>query len=300
MDVLRRLAVAIVILVVLSLTGCSSNPAKPSCVITVAPADQSRTIGAASASFSIGVQAPAGCAWTATTSSEFLTIKAGASGTGNGTVQVDVRANKGGNRIGTVAVGGAILTVTQNGAPCEFSVTPTNLQFPFEGGEDTISIQNPRGGNCAWTATSTDVFLLFLTPQSGVGSGSVKVGVSLNENFTRAGSLTVAGQSVTATQAAGCRYYMSPIDFNVPAGNSVQQSLLGGYSLSDRFGVCPTPVGIANSPFIHIQVSPDNGEGILSAHFTIDANPGPPRVGTATVGGVLVTFHQAGSSVRKP
>src|SRR4030095_8590376 len=119
-DVLVKLVAGTVVFAALAPTACSEKPAQPSCIVTLSTGGQLQVAGITASSLMGGVQGAASCAWMATTSSEFLTIKAGASGTGNGTVQVDVAANNGGNRIGTVVVGGATLTINQNGAPCEF------------------------------------------------------------------------------------------------------------------------------------------------------------------------------------
>jgi hypothetical protein len=57
-------------------------------------------------------------AWAAASDASWLSIVAGSSGTGNGTVQFDVAANpSGAQRAGTLTVGGQTFTVTQAGPP---------------------------------------------------------------------------------------------------------------------------------------------------------------------------------------
>jgi hypothetical protein len=53
------------------------------------------------------------CDWTAVSNDGFITITAGASGTGSGTVGYSVAANDGAARIGTITVSGSTFTVTQ-------------------------------------------------------------------------------------------------------------------------------------------------------------------------------------------
>jgi hypothetical protein len=57
-----------------------------------------------------------GCAWTATLHDSWLAITAGASGTGNGTVQYTFSANSDRkNRTGTISIADQNFAVTQDG-----------------------------------------------------------------------------------------------------------------------------------------------------------------------------------------
>ena len=59
------------------------------------------------------VTTQAGCAWTAVSQAPWITITAGASGTGNGRVGLTITANTGLARTGTVTIGSQTFTVTQ-------------------------------------------------------------------------------------------------------------------------------------------------------------------------------------------
>ena len=75
----------------------------------------------------VTVTASAGCAWTATTNARLAHVTAGANGTGNGTVTYSVGANTGSaSRTGTLTIAGSTFTVTQAGAPCTFTISPTS------------------------------------------------------------------------------------------------------------------------------------------------------------------------------
>ena len=72
---------------------------------------------AAGTSSTVGVTTSTGCPWSAVSNSSWLTITAGASGTGNGTFTWTVAANAGNSaRIGTVTVMNQMLTVIE-GSP---------------------------------------------------------------------------------------------------------------------------------------------------------------------------------------
>ena len=63
------------------------------------------------------------CGWTAASESAFLTVTAGASGTGSGTVTYAVAANAGGPRTGSLLVAGRRVTVFQ-ASPTVFTDHP--------------------------------------------------------------------------------------------------------------------------------------------------------------------------------
>ena len=84
------------------------------CTVTLSP--PSATFPAPGGVGSVGVATSAGCTWTAVSNApNFLTVTAGASGTGNGTVTYSVAGGAAAARSGTITIGGATLTVTQLG-----------------------------------------------------------------------------------------------------------------------------------------------------------------------------------------
>lgn len=72
------------------------------------------SLGPAGGTGSVNVTTPAGCAWTASSGAAWITLTAGASGNGNGTVSFSVAANPGtSSRTGTLTIAGQTFTVTQ-------------------------------------------------------------------------------------------------------------------------------------------------------------------------------------------
>ena len=61
----------------------------------------------------VTVTATAGCSWTAVSNDAWITVTAGASGTGNGSVAFKVSKNGGAMRTGTLTIAGQTFTVTQ-------------------------------------------------------------------------------------------------------------------------------------------------------------------------------------------
>src|SRR5262249_32938474 len=61
----------------------------------------------------IAVTTGAGCTWTATPVDSWITIATGASGTGSGSVTLNVGSNSGNARSGTVTIAGVTFTLNQ-------------------------------------------------------------------------------------------------------------------------------------------------------------------------------------------
>ena len=89
-------------------------PPPPPCTYTISP--KTVTVSSKEESGSLAVTAGPTCAWTATPNDSWITITAGASGTGNGTVQYAVSANDNKKqRSGTMSIAGLTFTITQSG-----------------------------------------------------------------------------------------------------------------------------------------------------------------------------------------
>ena len=73
-------------------------------------------ITSAGGTATIGITAPGGCSWTAASNATFITITAGAFGTGNGTVTISVTPSGGVGRSGTLTIAGQTVTVNQAGS----------------------------------------------------------------------------------------------------------------------------------------------------------------------------------------
>src|SRR5215470_5037278 len=97
----------------LAAAACSKNESGPSssCAVTVGAV--TTNVSAAATTGSIPVTSS--CSWTAGSSASFLTITSGATGTGNGTVNYSIAANSGAARSGSIAIGTALVSVTQDG-----------------------------------------------------------------------------------------------------------------------------------------------------------------------------------------
>src|SRR5205809_515891 len=67
----------------------------------------------------------------------------------------------------------------------------------------TSALSVTSGTSCSWTAVSNAAWITITSGSSGSGIGGVNYVVAANSGAARTGTLTVAGRTVTFSQAAG-------------------------------------------------------------------------------------------------
>jgi hypothetical protein len=272
------------------------------CSYAIAPS--STSISSDGGTGSVGVTAPAGCGWTATSSASWLVVTSGGQGVGNGTVSYLADHNSAAApRTATIAIADQTFVVTQSGsvAACEYSVAPVQFSPCMRAGTLTTTIATAH--SCPWTVTSNVDWLAITTGDNGSGPGSIVFSFSENYDAPRDGLVMVrwptvtAGQNVRVSQA-GCRYGVSKsvIGFSASGGSGtfdvLQQSdpTECGGPLQDACVWTAT----SHQPWITITSSmPRAGDNPVS--FTVAPNDDPaPRTGTITVRDKTVQITQSG------
>jgi hypothetical protein len=259
------------------------NQAAAPCTYSVSPTTLSAVAGGG-ATGPVTVTTATGCAWTAMSNVSWLSITAGASGNGNGTVSINAAVNTGPARTGTLTVANQTVTVNQAATSCAYSVGPTTVSISAAGGTGTpISVSS--GSGCTWTATTSAGWITILTGASGTGNGSVTYSVQANTGSARTGTLTVAGQSVTISQSAPCTYGISPMSDTMDKGGGT-----GTVSVTTQSGC--TWTAVSNASWITIT-SGSSGTGNGTVNFTVAANTtGNDRTGTLTIAGRTFTLTE--------
>ncbi len=254
------------------------------CTFSISPSSQSFTSDGGTGAVTIGA-APSGCqsARTATATASWITLSSGASGNGEGTLVYSVSANSGSSsRTGTITVAGRAFTVTQDALACNYTINPSQANFPASGGSDQITITaSPVGCSTTRTAISSNNFITISFGAAGSGSGTVGYTVAAN-NFTveRTGSMTIAGRTFTVTQAAGsCAFTLSPASATIPtAGGS------GGFNVTPSNQSCSW-TAVNNAPDLIQFTSGDSGSGNGRIEYTVGQNALTiSRTGSITVG----------------
>ena len=167
---------------------------------------------------SFSISAGSGCSWTATSDVSWISITAGASGNGNGTVSFDVVTNSSTSpRNGVITAGGSSFSVSQAGAQlvCTYILSSASFQIPASGGTAQVSVSTAAG--CTWTAASLTSWINMTSGNPGNGDGVVSFSIASNPGpGTRSGSLVVAGQTVTVNEALPSTGGNGVVTFFVP------------------------------------------------------------------------------------
>lgn len=256
------------------------------CSYSITPS--SASVGAQSAGSTIQVQTGAGCAWTAVSAVPWISVAGGASGNGPGPVQVAAAANDGPSRTGTITIAGQPFTITQaNG--CTYSVTPASQTIGGGGGNVTATVT--AGAGCSWSADSS-VDWITVGTSSGTGSRQVSLSVKPNLSPPRTGTVSIAGRTVTVTQASQCSWSFAPNSTELPRTGGT------GNVLVLVTGKCSW-TAVPNVPWIQVTAGGSGvGNGLLQ--FVVPSNPNASRTGIIAIGGVDYTVHQAGSGDSQP
>ena len=149
------------------------------CTYTISPTS-SNLPSSIAASGNITVTAGAGCNWTAVSNVGWVTIGAGASGTGNGNVTYNVAANTSTSpRTGTLTIAGNTFGITQPGALCTFTILPSSVNLSSAiATSGTVTVT--AGAGCTWTASSNAAWITLTAGTSGNGNGTVSYNVAAN------------------------------------------------------------------------------------------------------------------------
>ena len=186
---------------------------------------------------------------------------------------------------------------------CTYSASVTSISLTSaESASGNVAI-TASSSSCsnAWTATSS-VAWITLSPTSGTGNGQVAYSISANTGVARTGMVTVAGQTVTVSQAAvtstptptptpTCTY-------NVTGGN-MSPSAMGGtytFTMNTQAGCAWTVT--SNIPWI--TVIGGSGVGTGTFQLVIATNTDGARSGSLTVMGITITINQSASTTTPP
>jgi hypothetical protein len=258
------------------------------CSFAVAPPSLSVPFSGGGASATVTVRS--GCAWTASSGTSWISIASGSAGNGNGTVVLQIAANAGNVRSGSITVAGTAVAIAQAAAPCTFDVNPLSQNVPVggAGGSATVTV---RAG-CAWTAVSNAPWITITSGASGNGGGAVAFTVSANAGPPRTGTLTIANATFTINQATvPCDYGIVPWMQTIGGGGGTGQSMIV------TGPTCPWSA-VPNVPWI-TMIGSASGIGNGRIEFAIGVNTGAARTGTISItGGQTYTVSQ-GAAVPK-
>jgi hypothetical protein len=91
---------------------------------------------------------------------------------------------------------------------CTYSINPTSQSFASNGGSGSVGVTATNG--CAWTAVSNAAWVTVTGGAAGTGNGTVNFTAAANTGAARSGTITVAGQTFTVSEAVACTYNINP------------------------------------------------------------------------------------------
>lgn len=261
----------------------------PNCVFALDRA--SEAVGAAGGPVTVAVSGGANCPRTATSEAGWITIVTGASGMGAGAVTFTVDANGGGARTGSLTIAGRGFTVVQAATPsaanCTFSIGPGSQSIDAAGGAG-VAVAVATAPGCKWTARSNDAWIALASGASGNGAGAVTFSVAANTGSARTGTLTIAGETFTVSQAASspsvsCSYTISPTEQSIGEKG-------GQLSVAVSAGAGCAWTAASNDKWIAVtQGASGRGSGTVQ----VDVDGGKKdRSGTVTIAGLTFTVNQ--------
>ena len=260
---------------------------------------------------SFSVSAARECSWSASVEGQWLAIRAGTSGQGDGTVEVSAAANPDPQvRRGNVVLNEQRVELTQAAGVCSYSLSDSSNSFAQPGGSGVFDVR-ASSSLCSWTASSDSPWIAIRSGASGRGTAAVQFEVAAGTGVARTGVITAAGLRFGVIQAAAppspppsppsppppspapppspppppsCSYRVDPTEFKVNEDArfrriDVKAAQGCGWSASSNAGWMRITRGASGS-----------GDG--EVEIWIEENGGPERVGTLTVAGQTVTVTQ--------
>lgn len=173
-------------------------PTEQKCQVSVSQFTQS--FNASGGTGQATISAARECSWSAASQASWIALATPAAGTGSATLRFNVAANRvAQTRSGALAVNDQQLRVSQEAAPCRFTVVPGGRELPAQGGASSFSVSTLTG--CSWTASTTAGWV-HLASNGGSGEAALDFSVEPNPAGARTAAIQVAGQTVSVTQAA--------------------------------------------------------------------------------------------------
>jgi hypothetical protein len=283
----------------IAIAQCGKTPTEPAPPCTFSLSTSSISVPAIGGSSSVSVTTAARCTWSAASDRGWMPITSGATGTGPGTVAIELTANPNeASRTGTLTIAGQTIAVLQDGqAPCAITISPTGGSYGKDGG--TASFAVSAAAHCQWSAASAAAWVTVSAGTPGNGNGTVAYAVERNRDVAdRVTTITVAGRTFTVNQAGdvpalNCEYSVTPVE--ITSCMSVPYTLTT--SVSTQQG-CTWTAAPGAGWITVVGGATGTGSGTIS--FTVTDNWDAPRLGNVMVrwptpsAGQNVRVQQAG------
>ena len=286
-------------------TSTSLEPTPSKCAVT--PSPPAGPLAATGGPVSVAITAFPECTWTAATQASWITGLTPTSGQGNGEIKFTVVPNSADSvRQAEILLNDVAVRLMQEAAPappppppppppqpppppppanCTFAVAPLTYAATAAGASGvTVSVTAPAG--CAWTSVSGLPWLTVTSGAIGNGTGTMTFAVAANTSSARTGTITVAGRTVTVSQASPCAFAVAPTLFDL------NDKAKTGLAVLVTAGAGCSWTAVSHQSWITVT-SGASGTGAGTVVFRVEANStNSNRIGTLTVAGITVTVRQ--------
>ena len=162
----------------------------------------SASVAATAGNYSLSITTQTGCTWSASSTTSWISITSGKSGSGSATLSYSVASNTSGSaRTGTLIIAGITFTVSQAGqASCSYSISLSPARSTRNGVTGSVSVKTSAG--CHWNAVSNTSWISITSGASVTGSGTATYLADPNPgSISRSGTMSVAGYTITLTES---------------------------------------------------------------------------------------------------
>ena len=290
-----------------------SGPDIVRCATTVS--SQPHTFPSGGSRVTVSVVAARECSWTANSDASWAQVSP-ASGQGETSITVTVAANPDARtRAGSIAINETRLSLSQEAAPCRFSLEAPEARMSSEGGQTAVGVTT--NGGCEWRVTSDAAWVRVVT-DSGSGNARIELQVSNNSGGERTASIRIADQTFRVIQSGRANTPSpnpTPTPPNPPGPPTPPNPPTCSFSLdaSERsFGASggdgsvrvSTSAGCAWSASANqgwIELGGSGGSGNETLRYRVRENSSTSsRSGAITVAGQTYTVRQDGAAPPPP
>jgi len=199
-------AVAAAAIVITLLTSCTGTQTSTSvtasstqkCQFGVRASSSSYPDGGGTGTLSIDTTRD--CTWSVSSNADWVSV-ATPSGQGGASVSYTVSANTVPQvRVANLTVEGQTVQLSEQAAPCRFTLSSSGDSIGYSGGALAVTIQTLTG--CGWSTSSDSGWVVIANP-SGNSTAVVSIRIAANGGPRRVAHTLIGGQPYTIVQDAG-------------------------------------------------------------------------------------------------
>ncbi|ETR67431.1 MAG: hypothetical protein OMM_11609, partial [Candidatus Magnetoglobus multicellularis str. Araruama] len=164
--------------------------------------ENSKEIDESGGEFSVSVIATDECNWDATSSANWIHIKSGSSGKGDGTITYSVDKNQTTTqRTGSIIIADQTLTINQSYLDCHYTLGEITNRVDSAQGQYSVEVFSQN--SCNWNTDTSEGWINIVSGHSGIGNGVVTYTISENtSSSSRTGIINIEQMQHTVIQAS--------------------------------------------------------------------------------------------------